>query len=104
MCVEVLKSVWDTSVLPIKIGLYQGLMLSLYLFVLIIVELTSNIQENVPWCMLLIDDRILINENKTRLNNKLESWRKILEGKGLKISRIKTKYIKYKFNENEMKM
>lgn len=73
MCVEVLKSVWDTSVLPIKIGLYQGLMLSLYLFVLIIVELTSNIQENVPWCMLLIDDRILINENKTRLNNKLES-------------------------------
>ena len=46
MYVEVLKSVWDTTVLPVKIGLYQGLMLNLYLFVLIMDELTSNIQEN----------------------------------------------------------
>ena len=34
---------------PITVGLYQGSVLSPYLFALVMNELTRHIQDNVPW-------------------------------------------------------
>jgi hypothetical protein len=42
----------DTNVFPINIGLHQGSALSPYLFALLIDEITRDIQEDIPWCML----------------------------------------------------
>ena len=46
------------------------------------------------------DDRVLIDETKSRVNAKLDVWREVLESKGFKISRTKIEYIKYNFSEN----
>ena len=48
--------------------------------------------------MLFADDIVLVDETREEVNAKLESWRKTLEVKGFKLSRAKTEYMKFKFN------
>ena len=42
---------------------HQGSILRHFLFVLVMIELTRGIQDEVPWCLLFDDEIILINEN-----------------------------------------
>ena len=51
---------------PFKItmGLHQGSALTPYLFVLVMDKLTKHIQTEVPWCMLFVDDIVLVDETK----------------------------------------
>ena len=67
---------------------------------MVINELTKNIQDEVPWCMLFADDIVLIDETRDGAEMKLEMWRHALESKGLKISRRKTEYMYFKFSEH----
>ena len=85
---------------PITIGVHQGSVLSPYLFVLVMDELTKDIQDEVPWCMLFADDIVLIDESREGVNSKLELWRRTLESKGFKLSRSKTEYMEYDFASN----
>lgn len=48
--------------------------------------------------MLFVDDIVLINETGDKVNNRLEIWRHTLESRGFKLSRMKTKYLEYKFS------
>lgn len=59
----------------VGVGLHKGFTLSSYLFALIMDDLTSRIQDDVPWCMLFIDDIVLISKTKQQLNIRLEYWR-----------------------------
>nr|GEV81144.1 hypothetical protein [Tanacetum cinerariifolium] len=77
--------------------LHQGSTISLYLYTLILDELSRGIQEDIPWCMLFADDIVLIAESAKGLNNRLESWRKALENNGLRVSREKMKYLRCDF-------
>jgi len=61
-------------------------------------ELTKDIQDKVRWCMLFVDDIILIGKTRERLDNKLELWRHALESRGFKLSRSKTEYLKCEFS------
>jgi hypothetical protein len=65
----------DTSDFLINIGLHQGSALSPYLFVLVMDEVTRDIQGGIPWCMLFADDVVLVNESRTGVDQKLELWR-----------------------------
>ena len=56
-------------------------------------ELTRGIQDALPWCMLFIDDIVLIDETRQGVNNKLERWRHTLEVRGFRVSRSKTEYL-----------
>jgi hypothetical protein len=51
----------DTNDFPINIGLHQGSALSPYLFALVMDEVTRDIQDGIPWCMLFINDVILVD-------------------------------------------
>jgi hypothetical protein len=84
----------DTNGFPINIGLYQGLDLSPYLFALVIDEVTSDIQGDIPWCMLFVDGVVLVDESREGVNRKLEFWFQTLESKGFKIIRTKTEYMR----------
>ena len=53
-------------------------------------EISKLIRETVSWCMLFADDFVLVAETKEEVNNKLEDWRPVLEGRELRISRRKT--------------
>ncbi|XP_074362390.1 uncharacterized protein LOC141702639 [Apium graveolens] len=55
--------------------------------------LTRGIQDSVPWCMLFVDDIVIIKETRVAVNITLERWRYILESNGLRISRSKTEYL-----------
>jgi hypothetical protein len=68
----------DTSDFPIKIGLHQGSALSPYLFALVMDEVTRDIQDSIPWCMLFADDVVLIDETRAGVNGKLELWKDTL--------------------------
>jgi hypothetical protein len=88
----------DTSDFPIKIGLHQGLALSLYLFALVMDEVTRDIQGDIPWCVLFVDDVVLVDDSRARVNRKLELWMHTLESKEFKLSRTKTEYMRCDFS------
>ena len=79
-------------ILGMCIGLYQGSALTPFLFTIVTDELTREIQDDVPWCMLFADDIVLIDESRDGLNRKLENWRHTLEYRGFRLSRSKTEY------------
>ena len=54
----------DISEFSVTIGLHQRSVLSLYLFALIIGELTAYIQEEVTWCVLFADVIVLVNDSR----------------------------------------
>ncbi|XP_061706804.1 uncharacterized protein LOC133517487 [Cydia pomonella] len=55
--------------------------------------LSSDIQEEAPWCMLFADDIVLVGEDGLEVQSRLEEWRRKLENVGLKISRSKTEHM-----------
>ncbi|XP_070017631.1 uncharacterized protein [Nicotiana sylvestris] len=61
--------------------------------------LTHHIRGEVPWCMLFVDDIVLIDEMQCGVNERLEVWRQALEFKGFNLSRTKTEYVECKFSE-----
>ena len=61
-----------TSDFSITIGLYQGFALTPFLFVIVIDGLTRTIQDKILWCMLFVDDIVLVDETKAGVNVKLE--------------------------------
>jgi hypothetical protein len=65
----------DTNDFLINIGLHQGSALSPYLFVLVMDEVTRDIQGRIPWCILFADDVVLVDESRTGIDQKLELWR-----------------------------
>ncbi|GJR21612.1 ataxia telangiectasia mutated family protein [Tanacetum coccineum] len=91
----------DSEYFPLDVGLHQGSAISPYLFALIVDELSRGIQESIPWCLIFADDIVLVLDTPDMLNGRLEQWREMLEDKGLRVSREKTKYIRCDFNRNE---
>ena len=72
---------------PITAGLHQGSSLSPYLFALVMDELTGDIQDDIPWCMLFADDIVLIDETGRSICEPLER-------------RVGEEYMECKFSAN----
>jgi hypothetical protein len=70
--------------------MHQGSALIPYLFVLVMDEVTRDIQVDIPWCMLFAYDVVLVDESRMGVDQKLELWRRILEAKCFSLSRSKT--------------
>ena len=60
-------------------------------------EITSVIQDDIPWCMMFADDIVQIDETREGVNGRLELWRHTLDSKGFRISRSKIEYMECKF-------
>jgi hypothetical protein len=88
----------DTNDFLINIGLQQGSALSHYLFALVMDEVIRDIQGGILWCMLFVDDVILVNESRMGVGQKLELCRRTLEVKSFSLSRSKIEYIKCDFS------
>jgi len=64
-------------------------------------ELTREIPDEIPWCMLFADDTGLIDETRDGVNTKVERWRDTLDAKRIRLSRSKTKYLHCHFSTSE---
>lgn len=68
-------------------------------FLLIIVKLTKHFQDEFAWCMFSVDDIVIILVDDTRKENfQVKGWHE-LQNQVLRISRMKTKYMKYSFSK-----
>ncbi|PVH31462.1 hypothetical protein PAHAL_9G150900 [Panicum hallii] len=61
-------------------------------------EVTRDIQGDIPWCMLLADDVVLVDESRAEVNMKLELWRHTLESREFRLSRTETEYMMCDFS------
>ncbi|KAG5611020.1 hypothetical protein H5410_022301 [Solanum commersonii] len=61
----------DSEHFPMDMGLHPGSTLSLFLFALVIDVLTRDIQEDMSWCMLFVDEIVLIDKTHSGINAKL---------------------------------
>jgi hypothetical protein len=52
----------EADTFQITMGLHQRPALSLYMFSLVMNEVTKDIQGDFPWCMLFADDVMLVDE------------------------------------------
>ncbi|XP_067131713.1 uncharacterized protein [Centruroides vittatus] len=86
-------SVGTTEGFFVNAGLHQRSILSPYLFDLIMDVLVCDVKCEAPWSMLFADDIVLCELSQTKAKKKQEDWRKVLEERGLKISRTKTAYM-----------
>ena len=46
--------------------------MSPFLFAIVMDELTRAIKDEIPWCMLFVDDIVLVDERRAGVNAKLE--------------------------------
>jgi hypothetical protein len=61
-------------------------------------EVTRDIHGGISWCMLFKNDIVLVDESRTRVDQKLKLCIRTLEAKSFSLSRSKTKYMKYDFS------
>ena len=78
----------------LTIGLHQWLILSSYLFAIVMDELTELIQVEVLSFMIFVDDTVLVNETRCGVHAKLEIWIHTLESIGFQLVRTKIDFSK----------
>ena len=91
--------VGGTDYFQVQVGLHQGSSLSPFLFTILVDAMTSSIQGEVMWCMLFVDDIVLVGDSSSSLSSRLEVWRDALESKGFRLSRAKTEYVNFNFGD-----
>ena len=82
-----------TEGFEVKVGLRQGSALSPCLFAMVMDRMTDHIREEAPWTMMFADDIMICSESKEQVEEKLESWRYVLERRGMKVNRRMTEYM-----------
>ena len=83
----------DTEDFRVTVGLHQGSALSPFLFAVIIDCITADIQREAPQDMLFADDVILCADIREELGTRLETWRGVMEDRGMRVSRKKMEYL-----------
>ena len=77
--------------------------LKTYLFLLLMDVLTEDVRKDLPGSMMFADDIVLCGDDETDMTECLETWRRALEGRGMRISRPKTQFIDIKFGQDNGK-
>ena len=90
---EVRCAVGTTESFKVKVGLHQGSALRLFLFAVIMDRLTNKVRREPPWMMLFADDIVVCKKIRKEIEWRLECWRYANEKRGMKVIRLKTKYL-----------
>ena len=78
----------ESDAFSVKVGVHQGSVLSLLLFIMLLEALSREFRAGLPMEMLYVDDLVLMAESKELLMEKLRKWKK-----GLRVNAGKTKVI-----------
>ena len=74
-----------------KVGVHQGSVLSLLLFIIMLEALSHELSCGVPWEDLYADDLVIIAKSLEECVRRLLTWKEAMEEKGLKVNARKTK-------------
>ena len=77
----------------VKVGVHQGSVLSLLLFIIVLEALSLEFCTGAPWELLYADNLVIIAETEDGLKMKLIKWKTNLEAKGLRVNMRKTKIV-----------
>ena len=90
----------ESSKFNVEVGLHQGSALSPYLFLILMDVLTERVMKEAPESMLFADDIVLCGDKDVDMTEYLETWRKALEERGMRVSRPKTQFMDFSFEQN----
>ena len=80
-----------------EVGLHHGSALSPYLFLLLMDVLTEDVRNDVSGSMMFADGIVLCGYDQVDMTEYLETWRRSLEDRRMRISRPNTQFIDFKF-------
>ena len=75
----------------VRVGVHQGSVLSLLLFIIVLEALSREFREGLPMELLYADDLVLMAELEELLLEKLRKRKNGMEAKGLRVNAGKTK-------------
>ena len=84
-----------------EVGLHQGSALSPYLSLILVDVLTEGVRKEVPDSMMFADDIVLCGGREVDMTEYLDTWRKSLEERGMRLSRPKTQFMDFNFEQNQ---
>ena len=68
-----------TEPVPVKVGLHQGSVLSLFLFALVVDTISEGAKRSLPNDLLYADDLAIVVESEEELQERLVYWQENLE-------------------------
>ena len=83
-----------------EVGLQHGSVLSPDMFLLLMDVLTEDVRKDVHGSMMFADDIVLCGDDETDMTEYLETWRRQLEDRGMRISIPETQFINLKFGQD----
>ena len=86
-------AVGTTESFKVKVGLHQESALSPFLFAVIMDRPTDEVRRELSRTMLLVDNIMICEETREKVERRLESLRHALKRRGMKVSRSKTEYL-----------
>ena len=90
----------ESSKFNVEVSLHQGSALSPYLFLILMDVQTERVSKEAPESMLFADGIVLCGDKDVDMTEYLESWRKALEERGMRVSRPKTQFMDFSFEQN----
>lgn len=90
---KVRSALGSPSSFEVNMWLPLGSVMSPFLFNITVDVITQDVREDPPRRMLCADDIVLCSETREELERKLENWREVLKGRGMKISETKGEYM-----------
>ena len=63
--------------------------------------LTEAVRKEVPESMMFADDIVLCGGREVDMTEYLDTWRKSLEERGMRVSRPKTQFMDFNFEQNQ---
>ena len=72
--------------------------MSPYLFLILMDVLTERVRKEAPESMIFVDDIVLCGGKEVDMTEYLETWRKALEERGMRVSREKTQFMDFELS------
>ncbi|XP_068241138.1 uncharacterized protein [Palaemon carinicauda] len=82
---KVITAVEETETFDISVGLHQGSILGMFLFMLFKDMLSEWIRNEELWKLLYADDLLITTENEEDLQRRVLEWQETLEERGLRV-------------------
>ena len=98
---KVRSAAGESGSFNVDVGLHQGSALSPYLFLILMDVLTERVRKEVPESMMFADNIVLCGGREVDMTEYLDTWRKSLEERGMRVSRPKTQFMDFNFEQSQ---